>query len=141
MPIFVKIKVNHGLTLVEFRKLTLNENARATDLVLHKYYENVWESANIVTGSTEPRKIAKPNVFLHIGYHLNGLYLSSRTLSLKGLELRIEQMRHFIELYETDWVGYTNSARATYKAAKGNSPEELPLEKYVILFKDYCILQ
>ena len=55
--------------------------------------------------------------------------LSSRTLALKeGLELRIEQMRHFVELYETDLVVYANNTRATYKTTKDNALKELPSE-------------
>ena len=130
-----------------FQKLTHYENAKATDLVFSVYYDDVLESAKIATGFEEPRKIAKPNVFLHIGYRLKGLCLPSRTLALKeGLELRIEQMRHFVELYETDLVVYANNTRATYETTKDNALKELPSEmvsavRILIEHRNFAVFQ
>ena len=47
----------------------------------------------------------------------------------------MQKCQHFLELYETDYMVYSNNARAVYEKRQGNIPEELPRENDIKLIR------
>ena len=126
--------------LIQFRKGSGNEGARAEDLVLSNNFDYVVDAAKFLTGYKGPRKIDVPNTFCKYGYCLRNLALIVRAVSLKENDnTKTEKCRNFLELYETDWTILANNAKDTYEAKKANEPEELPLEDDVKAFRTFCL--
>ena len=69
-------------SLIEFRKVTINENKRASDLVSTKN-DAVVDAAKNITGYNGPRDIKVPNTFCKIGFCFRNLVLIIRATSLK----------------------------------------------------------
>ena len=93
-----------------------------------------------ITGYKGPRHIAKLNLFTLISYRLKNLLMCARGKALKeGLDFLIEQLRQFLELYETEWKLHSNDAKASYDESKLNIPEKLPSEEDIKLLRKYCI--
>lgn len=126
--------------ILRFREIVKKGDLKSDDLVLPENYENVLEAAQYIAGYHGPRKIDKPNVFRKIGFCLSNLSLVVRAEALKkGDTVCIEKCRQFMELRESDWEIYANNAKAVYTNRKANIPEELPDEKDVQTFRDFCI--
>ncbi|XP_057309464.1 uncharacterized protein LOC130647571 isoform X2 [Hydractinia symbiolongicarpus] len=131
-----------GRLLLKYRSLVGCSDKRSCDLIIPAHYDQVLECAKELAGYKGPRNVAQPNVFCHLGYRLKGLCMAARALALKeGSDTRLEEYRRFLELYESDWNIYSNNAKAVYESAKGNAPEELPLESDIKLFREHCILE
>ena len=124
-----------GKLLLEFRKISGEENARSNELVMPENYNNVVTAAKVVSGFSGPREIKTPSCFLKLGFCLKTLAECVRCVALKECnQPLIDKLRNFLELYSTDWQIYATNARATYESRKGNKPEMLPLEEDIKLF-------
>ena len=66
--------------------------------------------------------------------------MCARGKALKeGSNYIIEQLRRFLELYETEWKLHSNNAKASYDESKLNIPEKRPNEEDIKLLRKYCI--
>lgn len=126
--------------IIEFRKVSGKQNAKAKELIFPENYDHVLQSAKLMTGFKGPRSIEKPNVFRKIGFCLSNLTIIVRGQAHKeGCKMTLEKCRSFLELYRDDWTIYSNNALATYHDRKGNVPDLLPDENDVKLLRQYFI--
>ena len=122
--------VSHSLKLLaklllEFRKITNNQNACSQDLVMSENYDNV-----LLSGYDGSIDIKYPSRVIQTGLALRTLSIIIKLEHLKtGSFKMVEKMRCFEELYESDYSFLANNARNVYCKKKANIPEELPLEK------------
>ena len=128
--------------LRKFRVLCNSENIFVDQLVVPANYDNVLSVMYDLTGYEGPRKMLKAHLVIKIGTALKHLALMMRIYFIKdGNAEMIEKCRLFIELYETDYIRYSNHARAFQEKQKANVPEELPIEADVKLVKEYTVQQ
>ena len=126
--------------MIKLQKIPGKENSKAIDLLLPENFDNVLQVAKDITGYKGPRDIAKPNVFTLISYRLKNLCMCARGKALKeGSDFLIEQLRLFLQLYETEWKLHSNNAKASYDERKLNIPEKLPNKEDIKLLRKYCI--
>ena len=69
--------------LLEYRKNTGNENARAVDLVICRNFEDVVNAAKALTGYNGPRKIKSLHTFCNLWFCLRNLVFMVRAVALK----------------------------------------------------------
>lgn len=101
---------------------------------------SVVKATKNISGYKGPRDIDKPLFFMKCGYCLLNLSQYLKCAALKLLDKdRVEDLRNFTELYETDWQIYATNARATHEMQKANKPQQLPLESDVKKFRDTLI--
>ena len=129
-----------GKLLIQYKKLSNNENARSIDLVTPQNYDTVVSAMKQMSGYKGSRDITNPHLVLKIGYSLRTLALIAKMhyLKISAMDM-VEKMRCLMELYETDYAIFSNNARAVYEKRQGNAPEELPDECDVKEVRDFCV--
>nr|XP_047143992.1 uncharacterized protein LOC124817685 [Hydra vulgaris] len=123
-----------------FRKNDKQENAVASLLVLPENFDLITSAVKILSKYNGPRDIGKPNTFLKAGFCLRNLALTVRALALReNCSIKIEKIRNFLELYDSDWQVMAGNARSTYESDKANQPEELPLEGDIMILRKHIL--
>lgn len=126
--------------LKEFRKITNDVNMTSKDLVLPKNFDTLTQAIFKLADYKGPRDIKIPHIILKSGYSLKTLCVIMRLHSLKvGCEEGVKNCRAFLEIYETEYITYSNHAKAVYEKRKANIPVELPLEEDIRLMREMCI--
>ncbi|XP_065642704.1 uncharacterized protein LOC136074327 [Hydra vulgaris] len=123
-----------------FRRNDMQENAVASLLVLPENFDLITSAVKILSEYNGPRDIGKPNTFLKAGFCLRNLALTVRALALReNCNIKIEKIRNFLELYDSDWQVMAGNARSTYESDKANQPEELPLEGDIMILRKHIL--
>ena len=128
--------------LRNYCKICNFENIFVDQLVVPANYDDVLSVKYDLTGYEGLQKMVKAHLVIKIGTALKHLALIMWIYIIKaGNAEMIKKCRLFIELYERDYIRYSNHAQVFQEKQKANVPEELPIEADIKLVKEYTVHQ